>query len=78
MAMILLDDLQSLQRVLVSSYFTALVIKHRHVAGGAGVSLLSAVQTYKGLGRVVRQNLTGVMLFKTHDQTALDDAASEC
>jgi hypothetical protein len=74
--LMVLDDLQSLDRVMQSQWFTSLVLRHRHVGGG--LSLCSIVQTLKGLGRAIRQNTSCYMLWGTHDESALADYAEEC
>lgn len=73
---IVFDDMQSLDRFMTSSYFVSFVLRHRHIAGS--ISILSLLQTLKGCSRSVRQNLSGIVCFSTHDETALDDISREC
>ena len=76
---IILDDLSHFDKVLPSTYFTSLCLRHRHLCGGVGISLFILVQNLKsGLPRAIRQNLSLIVLYGTHDKTNLLDLYYEC
>ena len=75
---LLLDDLSHM-RFLDSKAFISLCLRHRHVAGGVGLSIMMLVQSLRGgISRVIRQNCSLIILYSTHDQTAKDDLYAEC
>lgn len=75
---LILDDLSHL-KVLDSKWFTSLCLRHRHVAGGVSLSMFIICQSLRGgVSRVVRQNCSLIVLFSTHDRTAVDDLYAEC
>lgn len=75
---LLLDDLSHM-KFLDSKKFISLCLRHRHVAGGVGLSIMMLVQSLRGgISRVVRQNCSLIVLYSTHDQTAKDDLYAEC
>ena len=75
---LMLDDLSHM-KVLDQKWFISLCLRHRHVAGGVSLSMLILCQSLRGgLSRVVRQNCSLIVLFSTHDKTALDDLYHEC
>jgi hypothetical protein len=76
---VLMDDLSHFDRVLTSSWFTNLCLRHRHLCDGVGVSLVLLLQSLKGgLARPTRQNASLIILFGTHDLSALEDLYKEC
>lgn len=76
--MLILDDLSHM-KVLDSKWFTSLCLRHRHVSGGVGLSMIIICQSLRGgLSRVVRQNASLICLWSTHDKTALQDLGDEC
>lgn len=57
-----------------------LVIKHRHIADGLGISIFMLIQSYcaqGGLARPIRENLTALMLFKINDENQLKKIKEE-
>lgn len=57
-----------------SAGLTNLIIKHRHIAKGLGISIFMLVQSYKcqgGLSRVIRENCTMLMLFKINQEAQI-------
>ena len=48
-------------------------IKHRHY----NTSVIYLIQHYKSISRAIRGNVSIIMLFKTHDQSVLDEIAKE-
>jgi hypothetical protein len=56
-----------------------LVLRHRHVGGlGFGLSLAFAVQTFKtGVPKALRANTMQFLIFKTQDQSVLEDIWKE-
>lgn len=77
-ALVLVDDFQGLRAVDTHTW-TSTVVRHRHLAGGAGVSILHCVQSLKSsLSRAVRQCSSLFMLFHTHDHNQAIELAAEC
>lgn len=75
---LLLDDLSHM-KFLDSKPFISLCLRHRHIAGGVGLSIMMLVQSLRGgISRVIRQNCSLIILYSTHDQTAKDDLYAEC
>lgn len=57
-----------------------LAIKHRHIADGLGISLILLTQTYcgvSGISRIVRENVTSLVLFAVHDENQIKKIYSE-
>ena len=64
-----------------SSGLTNLCIKHRHIADGLGCSLFLLVQGYSchdGVPKIVRENCTHLLLFRTNSEAQLLKIKSEC
>jgi hypothetical protein len=77
-AVVLVDDMQGL-RALDTHWWTSMVVRHRHLAGGCGISILSCVQSLRAsLSRAVRQCANYLALYATHDKTAIEDLSKEC
>jgi hypothetical protein len=77
-ALVLVDDCQGL-RMVDTHTWTSTVVRHRHLAGGAGVSIVHCVQSLKSsLSRAVRQCSTLFMLWGTHDHDQVKELATEC
>jgi len=57
--------------------FINLALRHRHL-NGCGISIFMLVQNWKSsIPKTVRQNLTQVAIYATHDQTQLDGIYEE-
>ena len=67
--LLFLDDCQGSLLFSLSqrNNFNALVLRHRHVGSGLGISCLVAAQSSKGVPKPVRLQLTHMMLWKTHN-----------
>ena len=55
-------------------------IKHRHIADGLGISLILLTQTYcgqQGISRVIRENVTSLLLFAVHDENQIKKIYTE-
>jgi hypothetical protein len=78
-AMVLVDDCQSLGRVLQSQWFASICLRHRHLCSGASISICVLCQSLRSsLSKSIRQNASGIILFGTHDKTALQGLYEEC
>ena len=56
--------------------FINLALRHRHI-GNVGVSIYMIVQNFKGLPKVLRQNVSVFCFWKTHDETQIDSIFEE-
>lgn len=76
----LVDDCQG-SPVLNDKRFQHLCLRHRHVGGGLGISILMAVQNFKGktggMPLTIRDNLTHLILFRTKNGNVLKDIFEE-
>lgn len=52
--------------------FINLALRHRHLHS-IGISIMLLVQNWVGITKTIRQNLNLIFLYKTHDETQLDD-----
>lgn len=76
--LLILDDLSHM-KILDSKWFISLCLRHRHLAHGVSLSMIMICQSlHGGVSRVIRQNCSLIVLFSTHDKTALDDLYKEC
>jgi hypothetical protein len=77
-AFVLIDDMAGLRAVDAHSW-TSTVVRHRHLAGGAGISIMHCVQMLKSsVSRAVRQCSSLFMLWGTHDMNQVHELALEC
>ena len=77
-ALVMVDDMQGLRAVDTHTW-TSTVVRHRHLAGGAGVSIIHCVQSLKSsLSRAVRQCSTLFLLWPTHDHSQVLELGVEC
>lgn len=63
-----------------SELLTNLAVKHRHIADGLGISLILLTQTYcgvAGISRIVRENVTSLLLFEVNDENQIKKIYSE-
>lgn len=63
-----------------SEGLTNLAIKHRHIADGLGISLILLTQTYcgiSGISRIIRENVTSLLLFAVHDENQIKKIYTE-
>lgn len=75
---LILDDLSHM-KVLDQKWFTSLCLRHRHVAGGIGLSMIIIAQSLRGgIARPVRQNCSLICLWMTQDKNAKKDLGEEC
>jgi hypothetical protein len=76
----LVDDCQG-SPVLNDKRFQHLCLRHRHVGGGLGISIMMAVQNFKGktggMPLTIRDNLTHLILFRTKNGNVLKDIFEE-
>jgi hypothetical protein len=76
-AIVLVDDFMGLRAIDTHSW-TSTVVRHRHLAGGAGISIVHLVQTLKSsVSRAIRQCTTLWMLWGTHDHEQLKEISTE-
>ena len=58
--------------------FTNLCLRHRHLSGGLGLSIFMLVQNFKtGLPKALRQNITQIAIYKSHDNTQIKEMYHE-
>jgi hypothetical protein len=79
-ALLFIDDMINtpLMANTINNKLSHLCLHHRHVAGGAGVTIIQCLQKFKsGMPRAVRSNLSLVALFATCDMTELEDMWQE-
>lgn len=75
---VLIDDSSHQRNGLTSPWFVNLALRHRHVVGGAGLSMIICVQSlHQGISRSVRQNLSFIAVWTTHDKTCKEDLYRE-
>ena len=59
-----------------SNVFNNMALRHRHI--GFGISIILCVQSFlTGVPKVIRQNLTNLFLWHTHDTTQLESIYKE-
>lgn len=78
--LLIIDDMShsSLYSTGTSNPLTNLVLRHRHLGKGKGLTIQFAVQTFKGgMQRALRANTMQFLLFKTNDNTVLEDIYEE-
>lgn len=74
LALIIDDCLSTPVMAKPSCGLTNMIIKHRHLGKGLGLSVFMLVQSYKcqgGLSRVIRENCTMLMLFKINQEAQI-------
>ena len=75
-----IDDSQA-TKLFNSAAFQNMVLKHRHIGDGLGISIFMAVQTYSaqtgGMPKALRENCTHLLLFRTKSQPVLKQIAEE-
>jgi hypothetical protein len=77
-ALLIFDDLMGSRLLLNNRTLVQKCISYRHLAGGAGLSMLFLVQSLRsGLNRCIRHNSNWVMLWKSMDKSLIDDMAKE-
>lgn len=67
---LIIDDMLGTPLMLPSSGLINLIIKHRHIGDGCGISVAMLVQSYAcqgGLNRAIRENCCQLALFKNTD-----------
>lgn len=75
---VLIDDASHQKNGLNAPWFVNLALRHRHVVGGAGLSMIICVQSlHQGISRSVRQNLSFIAVWTTHDKTCKEDLYKE-
>lgn len=71
---LVIDDCSHQKNGLTAPWFVNLALRHRHVCGGAGLSMIICVQSlHQGISRSVRQNLSFIAVWTTHDKTCKED-----
>lgn len=75
-----IDDSQA-TKLFNSGAFQNMVLKHRHLGDGLGISIFMAVQTYSaqtgGMPKALRENCTHLLLFRTKSQPVLKQIGEE-
>jgi hypothetical protein len=75
---VLIDDASHQKNGLNAPWFVNLALRHRHVCGGAGLSMIICVQSlHQGISRSIRQNLSFIAVWATHDKTCKEDLFKE-
>jgi hypothetical protein len=79
---LIIDDFQgsNLYTTNPKNPFLNLTLKGRHIARGLGISIFMCVQTYAGSGgvpRVIRQNLTSLLLGPQKNKEVIEQIADE-
>tara|TARA_R110002110_G_scaffold62124_4_gene173734 strand:- start:694 stop:1626 length:933 start_codon:yes stop_codon:yes gene_type:complete len=77
---VIIDDCLGTPLMLPSSGLVNLIIKHRHIGSGTGVSIAMLTQSYacqQGLARPIRENCCQLALFKNTDESQRKKIISE-
>ena len=79
---LIVDDLQgsNIYSANPKNPFINLLLRHRHIARGLGITICMMVQTYAGAGgvpRIVRQNITSLLLGPQKNQKVIEQIAEE-
>ena len=77
---LIIDDMLGTPLMMPSSGLVNLVIKHRHVADGTGLSIAMLTQSYacnQGLNRAIRENCCQLALFRNTDEAQRKKIISE-
>jgi hypothetical protein len=79
---LIVDDLQgsNIYNTNPKNPFINLLLRHRHIARGLGLTVCMMVQTYAGAGgipRIVRQNITSLLLGPQKNEKVIEQIADE-
>jgi hypothetical protein len=79
---LIVDDLQgsNIYNTNPKNPFINLLLRHRHLARGLGITVCMMVQTYAGAGgvpRIVRQNITSLLLGPQKNEKVIEQIADE-